>query len=546
MIEDWIKKLDAFLQFNERDILRNAGKVSAEIIQKTWSLGMCLLKHLDPSHFQNIILGVLAIFIPFAIVFLTDILNSKKEKRSEFEKMVLSDEVLGTKNVFWLAIIGMTFFAFFSEDTPSRAKMISIIVAAILICFLYKPFKRILRFSEGYTPEFEISFLKKLNFSKADKLLRAWGSFWSEKSEIPENEPEFTKIFIFHIDDAVNHEKFNLAVQLAQTYATNIENRNGVSIGYQILPKIFKWAKIFWKKRLDRDQTFWDWRYFGREFFQAIVKSILKDGGDTRQLFLSFKKHVDETEDEKEREEYFDYIPDLFNSFCQVFFNEINNVSSNYNIWKYDFPAEWKITIANKDNKIAHIVLCEFSRWAENRISKRERGDKDLKGVVEGIFPNVHPSLFPAFLMLFFSGGEVRHALEQEPDFYISDVIVSWGFVGESEKDRDRRFVTERKARAISQKEETVQIILRFFRHWPGLIISEDRLSKEEFANWKNYAEGQKQLIAKRVRGDKLKEIKTEIESDKIKEICQESKQKEQRREDFLELIELLIREIEK
>ncbi len=28
---DWIVKLDAFLQFNEKDILKNAGKVTAEI-----------------------------------------------------------------------------------------------------------------------------------------------------------------------------------------------------------------------------------------------------------------------------------------------------------------------------------------------------------------------------------------------------------------------------------------------------------------------------------------------------------------------------------
>ena len=31
LMKDWIKKLDAFLQFNEQDILTNAGKVTAEI-----------------------------------------------------------------------------------------------------------------------------------------------------------------------------------------------------------------------------------------------------------------------------------------------------------------------------------------------------------------------------------------------------------------------------------------------------------------------------------------------------------------------------------
>ena len=30
-MQDWIQKLDAFLQFNEREILDNPGKISAEI-----------------------------------------------------------------------------------------------------------------------------------------------------------------------------------------------------------------------------------------------------------------------------------------------------------------------------------------------------------------------------------------------------------------------------------------------------------------------------------------------------------------------------------
>lgn len=31
---DWVKKLDAFLSFNERNILRNAGKVSAAMAEE--------------------------------------------------------------------------------------------------------------------------------------------------------------------------------------------------------------------------------------------------------------------------------------------------------------------------------------------------------------------------------------------------------------------------------------------------------------------------------------------------------------------------------
>jgi hypothetical protein len=34
LTQDWAKKLDAFLQFNEREVLENPGKVSAELAKE--------------------------------------------------------------------------------------------------------------------------------------------------------------------------------------------------------------------------------------------------------------------------------------------------------------------------------------------------------------------------------------------------------------------------------------------------------------------------------------------------------------------------------
>jgi len=559
------------------------------------------LKNLDPSLFQNITLGVLAIFIPFAIVFLTDLLNSKnKEKRSEFEKMVLSDEVLGTKKVFWLSIIGIIFFAFFAgKDISNFAKIVSIVAAIILVSLYWSPFKKILRFSEGYKPEFEIPFLKKLGFSKifkyknrtkAEKMLRAWNSFWSEKSDF--NERDFTKIFISHIDDAIKYKELELAIQLSQTYVINIEKRDRFSIGYEILPKIFEWNEILWREQhlwLKSDDTekriqnlfsqkhfptfrswalkiykksnskrdnFWNWNYFDGEFFQSITKALLKDGHGPYQLFKSFETHVegfeikmDKIEDDKEKEEYWHYITGLFASFCPTYFNEIDSTPSNYSIWKHNFPKEWEISMRNIKNRIPRAILHEFLQWSRDRMFKKDSDtdfDKDLTEVINGIFPNIHSSLFSAFLMLF-SSSDIKYALDEEPNFYILGTSVSWsGSVEEDEEARNKRLAEMMQEKEISQKQETIQIILNFFHFWPVLTIYKDNLTEEENKDWKSFTEEQRRIIVKRVRKEKLEKIKEEIESTEIKEICKDSERKELHRKDFLGLIGVLLLEIEK
>ena len=420
--------------------------------------------------------------------------------------------------------------------------------------------------------------------------MRAWNSFWSEKSEF--NEREFTRIFISHIDDAVKYKKLELAIQLSQTYVSNIEKRDSFSIGYEILPKVFEWNELFWngqhlwlksydteqriqnfisqkyfptfrtwalniyKKTNSKRDDFWNWHYFGGEFFQAIIKTLLKDGHGPYQLFSSFKKHIEESkkkldkiEDAKEKEKYWHYVTGLFASFCPTFFKEIDSAPSNYGIWEHNFPLEWKISITNVENNIPRVFLHEFLQWSRDQIFKKDNTDsfdKDLTEVINGIFPNVHSSLFTAFLMLF-SSSEIKYALEKEPNFYILGVSVSWsGSVEESEEYRNKRLSEMMRTKEISQKEETIQIILNFFHFWQPLTLYKDNLSDDESKKWESFTETERKSIVKRVRKEKLEKIKTEIESPKIKKVCEDSERKELYRKDFLELVELLLLEIKK
>jgi hypothetical protein len=561
-----------------------------------------ILKNLDPALFQSVILGILMILIFVGEQIFTEAKTQKG--RGEFSKMVIFYEILNIVYIPVLAIFALTLFAFFKDDLNSNSidislKVLSFAFLLVFIFFLLRPIFKFQEFFRGKRHKFEISFLKNLGFSKilkfrnkvkAEKMVRAWNSFWSEKSEF--NERDFTKIFISHIDDAIKHRELELAIQLSQTYVNNIEKRDRFSIGYEILPKIFEWHEKLWggerlwlksydtekriqnffsqkyfptfrswalkiyKKTNSKRDRFWNWHYFGGEFFQAVIKSLLKDGHGPYQLFSSFKKHTEESleklnkiKDGEEKKKYDHYITGLFASFCPTFFNEIDSATSNYSIWEHDFPKEWKISTENTKNGIPGVILHEFLQWARDRIFKKEDEesfDKDLTEVINGIFPNVHSSLFTAFLMLFFS-TEVKYAIEKEPNFYILGTSVSWtGSAEESKEDMDKRLAKMMNAKAESQKEETIRIILNpnfFSRYWDKLKITLNDDNKEK---WEKADNTEKESMLKAARKEKLEKIQTEIESDEVKKICNEDERKELYRKNLLELVKLLIEEIDK
>lgn len=550
-----------------------------------------VLKNLDPSLFQNIILGILAIFIPFAIVFLTDLLGKNGQTRTEFEKMVWGEEVLGSKKIFWYSVVGLAILSFFSgTDVSIARKVIAILVALIPVFIFGRSFKKILRFSEGYKPEFEISFLKKLKLSKIftfsnalkkDRMVRAWDSFWSEKST--HNERDFTKVFIDHIDDVIESEQYYLVPLLAQTYQKNLNKRDQFSIGYEILPKMFEWHERLWEieqKWLHRENIkekiqnsfsqkhlptfrkwvhqflsrgyskpdyFWNWHYFQQQFFPEISKTLLKGGHEPYQFFSAFKKYVDEAqtklekiEDKDRKSRWEGYIMGLFGSFCPVFFDTIDNVPHSFDIWHHYFPPEWKITVSNSKHWVPRIILKEFLEWTQKRIFSTYEAnyDKDLTEVVSGLFPSAHHTLFPAFLMLFFS-GDIKSTVKRDPNFSIINTGMSWS--GEKSDEEVRQMFTQQDQ---SQKQETVDLIYEYFYHWPILSPFKEDMTEEEFTKWSAYTNGERKLIIDRIRKIKLQKALDELNSSEVVDIGKESDRREHQRKIFVELFQLLLAHI--
>ncbi len=274
-------------------------------------------------------------------------------------------------------------------------------------------------------------------------------------------------------------------------------------------------------------------------------------------FFLVFKKYIEKSEvkmnkieNKEEKEKYVQYITRLFESFCPIFFSEIKSIPSNYDIWESSFPKEWKISSKNKEKIIPPVILREFLRWSQNRIFKNDEktnNDECLTEVIRGIFPNIHASLFTSFLVLFHS-VKTEDVLDKEPNFYLTGTIVSnIGFAGEVEEVKSEGINNDTQKQEISQKEETIQIILKYFSPWPATYsIHKNDLTVEEFRNFKSFTKEEKQLILKRVRKEKIEKLKKEIGSIKIDENCNDSERKKARKTELLKLVELLLLEIER
>jgi len=530
-------------------------------------------RNLDPSLFQNIILGILAIFIPFAIVLYADMLNSKRQ-RSEFEKMVLSDEVFGVKKMFILAVLGIVFFALFSgKDIAILAKIIASVVMIFYIFLLGYPFKKILNYSEGNKLGYEIGFLKKLKLSKyikyknknkSKKINRAWNSFWDKKTKY--NESEFIEIFISHIDDAIKYKKFNLAKGLSQTYLSNIEKRNKDLMFDEILPKVFEWneklmdemdemdkykpkrkienfivKRIFRiiKKSNPKIEYFDNWYYFRAVFFQKVTKELLLycDGLFQYPLFGSVQEYLDKSignwnkiSDNEKKKKYWKYhIDEFIITFFDVFFNNISDILEQNSDLEYDFPEEWKMTMSNINETISPYIVREFIKWSKNKITKKSNNgkkDNNLTKVIELLFPRIYPNFF----LMLFSSSSVKKIIESEPLPLIVDIEEA--------------------------KKEIIQIIFTFFyEYWPVQIKKLNKL-KEEFESEEiiKICNKSKMIYIPLqfvyylehwpVQIKKLNKLKKELESKEIIKICKKSEIKEANRKVLLELIELLIEKI--
>jgi hypothetical protein len=543
------------------------------------------LVNFDPSLLQNIIISILAIFIPFVIVFLTAVLNSEKQ-RSNLTKKVLINEIFSPKKIFWLSVIGIILFSLFAGENISTGKKLAALLLAIIIIALFlSSFKKMLKFSEGNITELEFLFLKKSKFSKifrkrnkqrGQKMIEAWESFWSAKNIFDER--KFISIYISRINTAFELKMFDVGVKLSETLLNNIENRDYFIIYNEILSNTLMWdellwneqqkwlknyskvnkSKTFWEKytptfkkiftsifKHKKDEYFWQWNFFHNRYLTKITDLMLTTGQDAFQFFDIFKSHLHQAEnklnlliDQDEKNKYFIYVTNLISDFTRIFYDKVSSASSQYSIWEDYFPEEWKITSNNSNNNISRIILNEFLKWSRDRIIRDNKQDFDnnLTNVINGLFPNIDSLYFSTFIIWYLL-YDLKNVVAKEINFYVLSVGVSWA--GEmDDKQIDEMFREKENAK----KEETIKIIMGYFSHsWSVMSFYDTDLTESEKNDWENIPIENKKSIINKIRIKNLEKHKAELESSEFIEICSQNISHEHKRNALIELISLLI-----
>ena len=351
------------------------------------------LNSVEPVLFQNIILGILAIFIPILIVHFQD--YTKKDKLSYDS---VKSDVLQIKLLFWLSVIPIVSFSIYSLWEHIYFKFIMFLIFIICIGLLIYIFFTTLKFSPRDLHKIEKRFLEKVTKSSNNYTNEYFQCLWNRTSIPQEYEKEFLKIFLNYIKVLYEQKKDKEGEdgkevsELIKIYSDNFEKRNILT---QIKNKDF--LNIYTKSLFNKNHS-WilNWE------FEVFFKKALDILSNNKALDFIFLKDF---RDFFDNEEFIN--PDkesLAKKILHIFFK--NNVFHEKNV----LSDKWKFKNANlKRNKILFMFFIDFfMKGNEQTIDiKKSYEEKTISNkIAKKIFEDLDYNLLKVFILSLFSEND--------------------------------------------------------------------------------------------------------------------------------------------
>jgi hypothetical protein len=381
-----------------------------------------------PAILLGIVVGYLTILISVAIAIFSD-----KKDFEALDRNVILDHILKAKLI--LLYLGLTFIPLlFWNGSLSWTRLLEIFFWIIGVFFITKILINSYHWMKGNKYRFRFNYLKDLR-NKQD-MEEAWRSVWQTENINFQNEQEFFKIFFFTINQSLeNDEKIDnlvIASKLLGDFNNFINKRTDLFLKYSdmMLSRILEWHFEIWKKEyeyLGQDKKLDEWGMYSQlsrildSIFRQIEIYALKEKASFN-FFDKLKKHTEKYK--KESVSSRSYVESLFDTFYQVFFENIYDSPERFNIWEHYYPKEWKITKGNlqdSENIISEISLNNFLNWAPERIwQENKENDFLLDDLAKNLFPEVDPILWAKILIFIFSPyseNRLRSVIERPWNF---------------------------------------------------------------------------------------------------------------------------------
>ncbi|MCK4635376.1 MAG: hypothetical protein KAT32_00790 [Candidatus Moranbacteria bacterium] len=217
------------------------------------------LNKLDPSHFQNVILGMLTMLVPIGVAVLSYFFEKRAEGKvdTNLELFILLKEILKVDKILFFSTLVLFNFIFYKNYFWVFKIVLIFSFLAFIIWLIWSPFRNIWKWVFESDKDFALKFLKKYKMDKKI-LLKSWESVWVSKGDSLEE--EYTEIFCGLVNEIISEGDYNSATIMANVYRKHIKNRDYYLIATVVLPNLLKWIKI--ETKMEREGKFKEIKFF--------------------------------------------------------------------------------------------------------------------------------------------------------------------------------------------------------------------------------------------------------------------------------------------
>lgn len=335
------------------------------------------------SYMQNIVIGVIALSIPFVILFVD-------KTEGGLEMRIGVETVLRWKIVFFIVVFLLSSPIIIDNFQQSFLTLLVIFLWVLLLVALL--FRIAVTIKWFVYPDWR-KYYREKHLRKSHKTLdalSAWEEVWNNQYENFVTESEVFTIYKDVTNKLIDRGDFESVQKLLKIFsdATHVRNSIFLTSSDELLESLFDWRAVLTKEKQHLTTDFID------RVLENISETATRDGIGIYTYFSNLEKIT--TEKKK----------GVIDLLLPLWLDNIPKLSRARDIWQDAIPAEWKITRQNyQQNKLfVENIRDTYLRWLHNKLKQNNSSmfsyNNELELNTSELFPDTEPRIWSMIILL--------------------------------------------------------------------------------------------------------------------------------------------------